>query len=116
MLTIWHNPRCSKSRQTLALLEAAGKAHTIRLYLEDTPSVDEIKAMLGQLGLDDPRDLMRKGESVYKELGLKGVQNRDALIGAMSEYPKLIERPVVSDGKRAIIGRPPESVQSLIST
>lgn len=114
MLTIWHNPRCSKSRQTLALIEAAGKSVEIRKYLEDAPNATEITTMLNLLGLDDPRAMIRTGESLYKDLGLKAVQVPDALIQAMSEHPRLIERPIVSDGKRAIIGRPPEAVQTLL--
>ncbi|WP_427453941.1 arsenate reductase (glutaredoxin) [Litorimonas sp. WD9-15] len=114
MLTIWHNPRCSKSRQTLALIEAAGKPVEIRKYLDDVPTAAEITGMLNQLGLDDPRALMRRGEAIYKELGLKAVNASDALLKAMSKHPKLIERPIVSDGERAIIGRPPEAVKTLL--
>ena len=114
MLTIWHNPRCSKSRQTLALIEASEEPHEIRLYLMDIPKLAEIKVMLVQLGLDDPRDVMRKGESIYKELGLKDEGSAESLLEAMAKHPKLIERPIVSDGTCAIIGRPPEAVQTLL--
>ncbi|MEP6344040.1 MAG: arsenate reductase (glutaredoxin) [Maricaulaceae bacterium] len=113
-LTIYHNPRCSKSRQTLGLIEAAGQTADIILYLETPPSAEEIKSLLKKLGFDDPRALMRKGEAIYKVLGLKDEQNADVLIKAMAENPKLIERPIVVKGEKAILGRPPESVNALI--
>jgi len=115
MLIIWHNPRCSKSRQTLALIEASGHSFEIRRYLEDAPSLDELKTALKQLGLDDARAMMRKGEARYKELGLKSVDSVESLLQAMAENPILIERPIVSDGQTAIIGRPPETVEKLFS-
>ena len=114
MLTIWHNPRCMKSRQTLALIEAAGVDVTPRKYLEDAPNKDEITSILAQLGFDDPRSLMRRGEAIYKEMGLKSVSSADVLMQAMVNHPILIERPIVTDGKRAIIGRPPEAVNALL--
>ena len=114
-LTIYHNPRCSKSRQTLGLIEAAGQTADIILYLETAPTVSEIKDLLKKLGFDDPRDLMRKGEAIYKELGLKDEKNAESLINAMAQYPKLIERPIVVKGEKAVLGRPPESVNALIS-
>lgn len=114
MLTIWHNPRCRKSRETLALIETAGVDVTIRKYLDDAPRVDEITSILAQLGFDDPRSLMRRGEAVYKEMGLKSVTSGDEIVQAMAEHPILIERPVVTNGTRAIIGRPPEAVNALI--
>lgn len=113
-LTIYHNPRCSKSRQTLGLIEAAGQTADVILYLETSPSVDEIKILLKKLGFDDPRELMRKGEAIYKELGLKDEQNPDILIKSMAEHPKLIERPIVVKGAKAVLGRPPEQVQALL--
>jgi len=113
MLTIWHNPRCSKSRQTLALIEAAGAEVTVRRYLEDAPSLSEIKTMQAQLGLSDPREMMRKGEAIYKELKLKDVEG-EALLDAMAADPILIERPIVSNGTRAIMGRPPTNLETLL--
>ncbi len=114
-LTIYHNPRCSKSRQTLALLEEAGHTPEIRLYLEMPVSEDELTDLLQQLGFkDDPRKLMRRGESTYKALGLKAETDSARLIQAMIENPKLIERPIVTDGRRAVLGRPPESVLVLL--
>ncbi|MEX0298082.1 MAG: arsenate reductase (glutaredoxin) [Kordiimonas sp.] len=111
-LTIWHNPRCSKSRQTLALLEEKGLAPTIRLYLEDAPSVDEIKNTLELLSLE-PRALMRRGEADYKEQNLAEVEG-DALVEAMHATPKLIERPIVFNDGKAAVGRPPESVLDIL--
>lgn len=114
VLTIWHNPRCSKSRQTLGLIEAVGVTPQIFLYLDTPPSEDEIRKTLGQLGFADARALMRTGESIYKELDLKTETDQNTLIRAMTAHPKLIERPIVSDGQRAILGRPPENVNKLL--
>lgn len=112
-LVIWHNPRCSKSRQTLALLEEKGLSPDIRLYQENAPTKDEIQAVLGMLEMDDPRGLMRKGEAEYKENGLAD-KNGDALVDAMVAMPKLIERPVVINDNKAALGRPPESVLDIL--
>lgn len=111
MLTIWHNPRCSKSRETLALLQARGLSPVIVDYLSTPPSVAELERVLGLLGLE-PRELMRKGEEAYAALpeGLTHGQ----LIQAMVETPKLIERPVVIHGDKAAIGRPPEAVLAIL--
>ena len=114
-LTIYHNPRCSKSRQTLALIEAAGVSPKIVLYLDNPLSGPDIKTLYAQLGFDDVRAMMRKGEADYKILGLKNESRTEALIEAMAEHPKLIERPIVSNGSAAVIGRPPENVQALLS-
>ena len=111
-LTIWHNPRCSKSRQTLAILEEKGLAPAIRLYLEDAPSADEIRDVLTMLDIE-PRALMRTGEADYKEQNLKTVEG-DALIDAMAATSKLIERPVVINGGKAALGRPPETVLEIL--
>ena len=112
--TIYHNPRCSKSRQTLALLEEKGVDPNIVLYLEDNLSADQIKQLLKKLGIG-ARDLLRKGEDAYKELGLSDTNlSEDALINAMVEAPKLIERPIVVKGSQAVLGRPPENVLSII--
>lgn len=109
---IWHNPRCSKSRQTLALLEEKGIEPTIRKYLEDAPSEDEIRSALAMLGIE-ARAMMRTGEDIYKELGLANVSDEDSLIKAMANHPKLIERPLVLHDGKAKLGRPPESVLAL---
>ena len=113
-VTIWHNPRCGKSRETLKLLENKGIAPRIVRYLDDTPSEEELRKVLKMLGIA-PRDLMRTKEAVYKELGLKTVDDEAALIKAMVEHPKLIERPVVIKDGKAVIGRPPERILSLLS-
>ena len=111
-ITIWHNPRCSKSRQTLALLEERGISPTVRLYLDDRPSTSEVAEVLQQLGMK-PWELLRRGEKVFKELGLGKDAADRALIEAMSANPILIERPLVIHGGDAALGRPPESVMRL---
>tara|TARA_B100001059_G_scaffold213103_1_gene228701 strand:+ start:6081 stop:6428 length:348 start_codon:yes stop_codon:yes gene_type:complete len=111
--TIWHNPRCSKSRLTLALLEEQGIEPVVRLYLEDAPSLSELKLVVNQLGIS-PWDLLRRGEKLFKALGLTLESGDDALISAMSQHPILIERPVVIHGAGAALGRPPENVLSLL--
>jgi arsenate reductase len=109
-----YNPRCSKSRQTLALLEERGIAPRIVEYLNTPPSAAELKTILKKLGLK-PRDLLRKSEPLYAELGLKDRDlDDDALIALMVANPILIERPIVVSGKRAAIGRPPENVLKIL--
>ncbi|MEQ8766661.1 MAG: arsenate reductase (glutaredoxin) [Planctomycetota bacterium] len=113
-ITIYHNPRCSKSRQTLALLEEAGATPNIVLYLEAPPSAKELGAIVDRLGIE-PLELMRKKEAPFKELGFdEKAPDRQAALQAMHEHPILIERPIVVKGDRAIIGRPPENVQALL--
>lgn len=113
-IKIYHNPRCSKSRQTLALLEEKGIAPEIVLYLENTPSKAEIKRILKSLDLK-ARDLMRKKEAEYKDNNLADeALKEDELIAAMVEFPKLIERPIVVNGDKAAIGRPPENVLDIV--
>lgn len=113
-ITIWHNPRCSKSRQTLQLIEDRGVQPTIVEYLKAPPSESELSDALNALGLS-PRELMRKKEAPYEELSLadEGL-SRDELIAAMVQNPVLIERPLVFRGERAVIGRPPENVLELL--
>lgn len=114
MITIYHNARCSKSRCTLDILEEKGQKPKVIFYLETPPSQADIKDLLKQLGIS-ARDLLRKGEDEYKALGLDNPQlTDDDLIAAMAAHPRLIERPIVSDGKRAVIGRPPEKVLELL--
>ena len=113
-LKIYHNPRCSKSRQTLKLIEEAGAAFETVLYIDATFDVSEISDLLLKLGFKDPRQLMRKGEAKYKELKLKDESRDSALIAAMAAHPKLIERPIVVNGDQAILGRPPENVQKFL--
>jgi arsenate reductase (glutaredoxin) len=113
-VTIYHNPRCSKSRQTLQLLEENGVKPSVRLYLEDTPSAEELTDLIAKLGIT-PRELLRKGEEAYKENQLSNKELTDvALIKAMVEFPKLIERPIVVKGDHAKLGRPPEQVLDLL--
>lgn len=109
-LQLYHNPRCSKSRQTLALLRQHGINPEIVEYMKSPPSPDTLKAIVKKLDFDSARQLMRTKEDVYKELGLKDVTDEDALLKAMSENPKLIERPIAINGERAALGRPPENV------
>lgn len=112
--TIYHNPRCSKSRQTLALLTENNIEPEIVLYLDNTPSASELKDLLGKLKLG-AREILRKGEDAYKELNLSDMSlSDDALIEAMVKAPKLIERPIVVSGNNAVLGRPPENVLDLI--
>ncbi|SDK26218.1 arsenate reductase [Pseudomonas delhiensis] len=113
-LTLFHNPRCSKSRGALELLEARGLAPTIVRYLETPPSAAELQALLGKLGMG-ARQLLRTGEEEYKALGLDDPQLSDAqLIEAMAAHPKLIERPILVAGDKAVIGRPPEKVLEIL--
>lgn len=113
-ITIYHNPRCSKSRQTLALLEQNGVNPNIVLYLETPPTPAQLQGLLRKLRFT-ARELLRKSEDDYKALGLanEGLDEH-ALLKAMSEHPKLIERPIVVGGDRAVLGRPPENVFELI--
>ena len=113
-LTIYHDPRCSKSRQTLALIEAAGQSPHIVTYLDTPLTESDLSGLLSRLGFESAREMMRTGEAIYKEMGLKNVTDEYALIRVMASFPKLIERPIVDNGTQAIMGRPPENVQSLL--
>ncbi|HKQ67880.1 MAG TPA: arsenate reductase (glutaredoxin) [Polyangiaceae bacterium] len=114
-VTIYHNPRCGKSRATLALIEARGIKPKIVDYLKTPPSAAELKAILHKLGLA-PRDILRTGEPLYAELGLKTRElEDDALIALMVKNPILIERPIVVSGSKAAVGRPPENVLAILS-
>lgn len=107
MTTIWHNPKCSKSREALKLLEEKGNSFEVFKYLDTPPSRGEITALLKKLGVS-AGELMRTKEDVYKELGLANVSDEEKLIDALVEHPKLIERPILIEENRAIIGRPVE--------
>ncbi len=115
MLEIWHNPRCSKSRQTLEIIEASGIDVRVRRYLDEPPTPRELDDALAALGME-PRDLARLGETIAADLGLEGSGlTRAEWLGVMARNPILIERPVVlHDDGRAIIGRPPENVKKLL--
>lgn len=113
-VSIYHNPRCSKSRQTLALLRENGVEPEVIEYLKTPPTRETLENLLRMLRLE-PRDLMRKKETEYKELGLSDESlDADALIDAMLQHPKLMERPIVVRGAKAALGRPPESVLELL--
>lgn len=111
---ILHNPRCSKSRQTLALLQENGIEPTIIEYLKTPPSEKELSAIIANLGVG-PRDILRKKEAEYKEAGLDNQDLTDEqVINLMVQYPKVIERPIVFNDKAAAVGRPPENVLTII--
>ncbi len=114
-VTLYHNPRCSKSREALALLESRGFTPEIVLYLETPPDRGELSSLLHKLGIP-ARALLRTKESEYTDLGLKDPDlSDDALIDAMIQHPRLIERPIAIVGERATIGRPPEAVLALFA-
>ncbi|RDL42980.1 arsenate reductase (glutaredoxin) [Marinomonas piezotolerans] len=113
MTTIYHNPRCSKSRQTLQLLEEHSITPEIILYLQTPPTKSELQNLLGMLDMSSARELMRTKEDLYKSLNLSEVADENTLLDAMIENPKLIERPIVVHEGKARIGRPPESVLEL---
>ena len=113
-VTIYHNPRCSKSRAALALLEERGIEPRVVRYLETPPSVAELERLLDLLGVE-PRELIRTGEAAFREWGLADPDlDRRALVEALAQAPILIERPVVVAGNRAVIGRPPERVLDIL--
>ncbi len=114
-VTIYHNPRCSKSRQTLYLLEQQGIQPQVHLYLRDALSAATIKQLLRQLGFASARELVRSKEALFSELGLGADSSEQQLIAAMVAHPQLIERPIVVVGQRAKLGRPPEAVLELLS-
>ena len=113
-VTIYHNPRCSKSRQTLQLLQGRGIEPEIVEYLKTPPSPEQLDAVLAKLGIE-PRALMRTKEAAYREAGMADQElSRRALIDLMVANPIVIERPIVVNGARAALGRPPESVLSIL--
>lgn len=114
-VTIWHNPRCSKSRATLAILQERALEPIIITYLDAPPSPAEINNALSLLGMRSARELMRKGESEYQDKQLDNAAlSEQTLVQAMCQYPRLIERPIVFSAGQARIGRPPESVLDII--
>jgi len=113
MTEIWHNPRCSKSRQTLALLEERGITPVVRLYLDDAPDATTLREVAQKLGKTSV-EMMRVKESLFKELGLSKSSSDETLFKAMAENPKLIERPVVLHNGKAAMGRPPEAVLDIL--
>lgn len=112
-MLIYHNPRCSKSRQTLQLIEEKGVAPEVVLYLENIPTKSDLKSVLKKLNIPAEK-LIRKGEKDYKE-NFKGKDlSEDEWIDVMIKFPKLIERPIVIEGEKAVIGRPPENVLEIL--
>lgn len=109
----WHNPRCSKSRQALAIVEETGMELDIRHYLDDPPSLDELKEVHELLGID-AHDMLRTKEKPYKELGLSKDDPAPVLLAAMANHPVLIERPILITEEKAVIGRPPERVKEIL--
>ncbi len=114
-IKIYHNPRCSKSRQTKAILDEENLDYETIEYLNSPPSEKELKAILKMLG-KSPLEVIRTGETLFKELGLskKDERSDDEWITIMVENPKLIERPIVINGKQAALGRPPEDVRNIL--
>ncbi|WP_122846562.1 arsenate reductase (glutaredoxin) [Pseudomonas viridiflava] len=113
-LTLYHNPRCTKSRGALELLQARGLSPDVVLYLETPPDAAQLRELLGKLGIS-ARQLLRTGEDDYKQLNLADASLSDEqLIAAMATHPKLIERPILVVGDKAVIGRPPENVLELL--
>ncbi|AKS40804.1 arsenate reductase (glutaredoxin) [Wenzhouxiangella marina] len=112
-VTIYHNPRCSKSRQTLALIEDKGITPEVVRYLDSPPSKAELKRIIGLLGCS-VHDLIRSGESEYRELGLSKDTPDSTLIDAMVSHPRLIQRPIVIHDGQARLGRPPEQVLEIL--
>ena len=113
-VTIWHNPRCSKSRQTLALLQEKGVTPTIREYLKQPPSKAEVETLLDMVG-GEPGALIRDGEAEFKALGKKKAEmSKTDIAKAIAAQPILLQRPIVVAGKKAAIGRPPEAVLPLL--
>ena len=113
-LTLYHNPRCSKSRGALELLEARGLTPTVVRYLETPPNAAQLRDLLDKLGIG-ARDLLRTGEDEYKTLNLADASlSDDDVIAAMAAHPKLIERPILVAGDKAMIGRPPEKILEIL--
>jgi len=112
-ITIYHNPRCSKSRNTLALLQQHGIEPTVIEYLKDSPSKSELESIIRKLGIK-PEQIVRKGEETYKREFAGKTLSDDQWLDALAGNPILIERPIVVKGERAVVGRPPENVLDLI--
>lgn len=115
MIRIYHNPRCRKSRETLAFVEASGQPFEVIEYLKTPLSETELKGLLSKLEMR-PEQLLRKGEAIWKSQFKGRELTDDEIRSAMVQHPKLIERPIVVKGSRAILGRPPENVKELLSS
>ena len=114
-ITVYHNPQCSKSRATVQILEQRGVAFELYRYLEERPGVDELQRVMGLLAVDDPRAMMRVKEAEYADNALADA-GAERLLAAMAEHPRLIERPIVIRGDRAVIARPPERVLEILDS
>jgi arsenate reductase len=112
-IVVWHNPRCSKSRNGIKYLDEKGVEYEVRRYLDEPPTPEEIREVLRKLGMR-PRELMRTKEKLYRELGLKEVEDDEKLIEAMAEHPKLIERPIVIKGDKAVVARPETRIDEIL--
>ena len=113
MITIYHNPRCRKSRETLEIINQAGTDVSIVEYLKEVPTVEELKELIAKLGIE-PLQLVRKNEADWKTHFRGKELSDDQIIQAMVVYPKLIERPIVVKGDKAVLGRPPENVKEIL--
>lgn len=113
MIKIYHNPRCRKSREGLEILEKSGKDFEVIKYLEDVPSRAELQSILSSLGIS-PEDLVRKNEAIWKENYHGKLLSDEEIIDALILHPKLIERPIVLNGSKAVIGRPSETINTII--
>lgn len=113
-VVMYHNPQCSKSRQTLALMREHGIEPEIVEYMKSPPDVETLRGFVKAMRMDSPRALMRTKEAEYKELGLAGEDDPDKLLQAMHDHPRLMERPVVVNGPRVALGRPPEKVLEIL--
>lgn len=111
--TVWYNPRCSKCRSARDILAERGVDAEYLEYLREPPTVDDLKQVLAMIGTDDPRDIARRGEAKWKELGLSDA-SADEILKAMAENPILIERPIVVVGDRAVVARPPERLLEIL--
>lgn len=112
--TIYHNPRCSKSREALALLQESGVSPEIVLYLDTPPSAARLGELLARLGIP-AAELVRRNEEEYRSAGLSAASDEAEIIAAIAAHPRLLQRPIVVRGDRAIIGRPPENVLDLLN-
>ncbi len=112
-IVVWHNPRCSKSRNGIKYLDEKGVEYEVYRYLDEPPTVEELKRVLKKLGMS-PRELMRTKEAIYRELGLKEVTEDEKLIEAMAEHPRLIERPIVIRGEKAVVARPENRIDEIL--
>ena len=113
MIKIYHNPRCRKSREGLQILQESGKEFEIREYMKELPSLDELASVIKLLGIS-PLELVRKNEAIWKENRKGKTLSDDEIIQAMVENPKLIERPIVINNDKAVVGRPPEKIHQIL--